>query len=119
MGMMTFRGKYGFLSNMYSVDFEWDGRTYHSSEAAFQSAKSLNPAERDRFTEMSGVTAKREGKKVSLRADWEDVKEDLMEEINRGAKKPHGNGWYYCGKFLVVGCAIILCACALILKIAF
>lgn len=81
MGMMTFRGKYGFLSNMYSVDFEWDGRTYHSSEAAFQSAKSLNPAERDRFTEMSGVTAKREGKKVSLRADWEDVKEDLMEEI--------------------------------------
>ena len=50
---------------------------------------------------------------------WVMKKEDLMDEINRGAKKPHGDGWYYCGKFLVVGCAIILCACALILKIAF
>ena len=79
--VMTFRGKYNFLSNMYSVDFEWDGRIYHSSEAAFQSAKSLNPAERDRFSAMAGVTAKREGKKVSLRPDWEDVKVAVMEEI--------------------------------------
>jgi NSS family neurotransmitter:Na+ symporter len=50
---------------------------------------------------------------------WIMKKEDLMEEINRGAKKPHGDKWYFAGKFLVVGCAIILCACALILKIAF
>jgi len=50
---------------------------------------------------------------------WVMKKEDLMEEINRGAKKPHGDKWYFAGKFLVVGCAIILCACALILKIAF
>ena len=50
---------------------------------------------------------------------WIMKKEDLMEEINQGAKKPHGDMWYFAGKFLVVGCATILCACALILKIAF
>ena len=50
---------------------------------------------------------------------WVMKKEDLMDEINRGAKKPHGDLWYFAGKFLVVGCATILCACALILKIAF
>lgn len=79
----SFRGKYGFLSNMYEVRFEWDGRTYNSSEAAFQSAKSLDPAERDRFSQMAGVTAKREGKKVALRGDWDVVKVDIMEEIVR------------------------------------
>ena len=46
-------------------------------------------------------------------------KEDLMAEINCGAKKPHGDKWYYAGKFLVVGSALILCGCALIMKIAF
>ncbi len=50
---------------------------------------------------------------------WVMKKEDLMDEINRGAKKPHGDLWYNAGKFLVVGCALILCGCALILKIAF
>lgn len=81
--MMTFRGKYDFLSNMYSVAFVWDGRTYQNSEAAFQSAKSLDPAVRDAFSTMNGVTAKREGKKVCLRRDWERVKLGLMEEIVR------------------------------------
>ena len=79
--VMVFRGEFAFMSNMYSVDFEWDGRMYHNSEAAFQSAKSLNPAERDRFSEMKGAVAKREGKKVLLRGDWNDVKVDIMEEI--------------------------------------
>ena len=50
---------------------------------------------------------------------WIMKKEDLMAEINRGAKKPCGDLWYLSGKFLVVGCAIILCSCALIMKIAF
>lgn len=81
--VMTFRGKYAFLSNMYAADFEWDGRIYHSSEAAFQSAKSLDPAERDRFSSMNGVTAKRAGRQVRLRGDWESVKDDVMEEVVR------------------------------------
>ena len=50
---------------------------------------------------------------------WIMKREDLMDEINHGAKQPYGTKWYYAGKFLVVPCAIILCGCALILKIAF
>jgi len=78
-----FRGEYIFLSNMFESEFEWDGRVYGSSEAAFQSAKSLDPAVRERFTVMSGREAKREGKRVALRGDWETVKDDIMEEIVR------------------------------------
>ncbi len=83
MSIMCFRGKFDFLSNMYAATFEWDGRTYRNSEAAFQSAKSLDPSVRDEFSEMTGVVAKREGKKVKLRGDWESVKDDIMEEVVR------------------------------------
>ena len=79
----TFRGSYDFLSNMYSAPLEWDGRPYRNSEAAFQSAKSLDPAVRDEFSEMTGVVAKREGKKVRLRGDWELVKDGVMEDVVR------------------------------------
>jgi len=78
-----FRGKYAFLSNMHEASFVWDGRTYSNSEAAYQSAKYLDPAVRDGFSGMTGVTAKREGKKVLLRGDWEVVKDDIMEDIVR------------------------------------
>ena len=81
--VMAFRGDYDFLSNMFEAPFTWDGRTYRNSEAAFQSAKTLDPAERARFSEMAGVPAKRAGKRVRLREDWEQVKEDVMEEVLR------------------------------------
>lgn len=110
-GIMTFRGKYDFLSNMYSATFEWDGRTYRNSEAAYQSAKSLDPAVRDEFSEMNGVVAKRAGTKVLLRSDWESVKDGIMEEVVRAkfSQNPEllqklidtgtmelieGNGWH-------------------------
>lgn len=79
----SFRGKYGFLSNMFSVTVEWDGRTYQNSEAAFQSAKTMDAEERNAFCSLNGVTAKRQGKKVLLRRDWEDVKDGIMEEVVR------------------------------------
>ena len=79
----SFRGEYGFLSNMTTAVFEWDGRMYRNSEAAFQSAKTLDAAERDTFSTMTGVVAKRAGKKVYLRSDWEAVKVGIMEEVVR------------------------------------
>lgn len=68
---------------MYTAPFEWNGRNYKNSEAAFQSAKSLDPAVRDEFSEMMGVVAKWAGKKVLLRRDWEAVKDNNMEEVVR------------------------------------
>lgn len=50
---------------------------------------------------------------------WIMKKEDLMDEINLGAKSPHGDLWYNVGKFLYVPFALILCIIALSMKIAF
>ncbi len=50
---------------------------------------------------------------------WVMKKQDLLGEINKGTLKPHGNCWYYSGRFLYVSCAIILCCVALFMKVAF
>ena len=50
---------------------------------------------------------------------WVMKKEDLLEEVNKGAKVPHGNLWYNVGRFGYVLCALILCLVALCLKVAF
>ena len=77
----SFRGKYGFLSNFYSSDVEWEGLVYSSSEAAFQAGKCLTREERLRFTTMSPKVSKSEGKRVSLRPDWETVKVQIMYDV--------------------------------------
>ena len=46
-------------------------------------------------------------------------KEDLMAEINKATKRPHGKLWYNAGRFIYVPLAIILCVIALCLHIAF
>lgn len=50
---------------------------------------------------------------------WVMKKDALMDAINLGAKKPHGDTWYYIGKYLYVPCAAILCIVALTMQIAF
>ena len=50
---------------------------------------------------------------------WVMKKEDLLSEINKGAAKPHGTLWYIAGRYAYVVCAVILCAVALFMKVAF
>ena len=50
---------------------------------------------------------------------WGMRKKDLLREINKGVKKPHGNLWYFTGKYAYVLCALILCLVALFMKVAF
>lgn len=50
---------------------------------------------------------------------WIMKKEDLLDEINKGARKPHGNLWHNTGRFIYVFCALILCLVALLMKVAF
>lgn len=76
-----FRGANRFLSNFFETDVTWEGLTYPSSEAAFQAAKTLDLEERKRFCTMPPTQAKREGYKVKLRNDWEEVKIRVMYEI--------------------------------------
>lgn len=76
-----FRGANRFLSNFFETDVTWEGLTYPSSEAAFQAAKTLDLEERKRFCIMPPTQAKREGYRVKLRNDWEEVKIRVMYEI--------------------------------------
>lgn len=76
-----FRGLYHFLSNFHEASVYWDGITYRNNEAAFQSAKLVDKNERLQFTDMSPNEAKKLGRVVALRKDWEDVKLNIMYEI--------------------------------------
>lgn len=79
----NFRGEYFFLSNFFHAPVTWEGLTYLNSEAAFQAAKVLTDEERMEFMFLDPSRAKRKGRQVKLRSDWEQVKYDIMEQIVR------------------------------------
>ena len=86
-----FTGEYAFLSNFYLVDVEFKGRVFPSSEHAFMSEKSDNNSWKDLCTDASIPPGKirRMGRQVTLVADWDEIKFDVMEEVLR--KKFHFN----------------------------
>lgn len=79
-----FHGANEFLSNFYPCELFYDGQMYETTEAAFQAAKSLEPQERlaIAYAETPGK-AKRLGRRVTLRPDWEEVKVNVMLDILR------------------------------------
>lgn len=78
----SFRDEYFFLSNFYPVEIKLDGIVYPNAEAAFQAQKTLDVEERRKFSMLKNpVQAKRLGRKVKLRDDWEEVKLDIMTEV--------------------------------------
>lgn len=77
----NFDGNYAFLSNFYESEFVWRGTTYKTVEHAFQAAKTLLPKERKAIIDAATPgKAKRLGRAVTLRPDWESVKEQIMYE---------------------------------------
>ena len=79
----SFRGDYFFLSNFYPCAILYNGYLFGSVEAAFQAQKVINSRDQVSFTQMSPGQAKKYGKTVELRKDWEDVKLSIMEDIIR------------------------------------
>lgn len=78
-----FRGKFFFLSNFFEAEITYNGLTYKNNEAAFQAQKCLSERQKLPFTEYDPGMAKRRGRHVQLRGDWERVKFGIMEEIVR------------------------------------
>lgn len=74
-----FKGKYYFLSNYYSCPVTYQGITYQNSEAAFHAQK--DPSRAREFCNLNPSQAKRLGRKVNLRSDWEFVKDNIMKDI--------------------------------------
>ena len=81
--MMVFRGAFDFLSNFYPARVEVDGICYQNAEAAFQAQKCTDVAERGAFAGLDAVKAKRKGRQVKLRSDWDAVRLSVMEEVVR------------------------------------
>lgn len=91
---MVFRGKSGFegqinrfvdeyyfLSNFYPIDVWFAGIKFKNSEAAFQAMKCIDPKDRLQFENLAPSQAKRLGRSIQLRPDWDSVKDELMEKI--------------------------------------
>lgn len=77
-----FRGQHRFLSNFYSCPIVFEGMLYPSLEHAFQAAKTLDPNERQTVRDMpTPGQAKRAGRKVKRRDDWDDIRVGVMREL--------------------------------------
>ncbi|MCI8810183.1 MAG: sodium-dependent transporter [Oscillibacter sp.] len=50
---------------------------------------------------------------------WMMKREDLLDEVGQGAKKPPSALWYNVGRYVYVPCAVILCLVALLMQVAF
>ena len=83
----SFDKEYAFLSNFYICPVEYEGVVYPSAEAAFQAAKTLDPAIRDEFSILSPSQAKRKGRHLELRPHWEEIKRNVMLSIVRNKFK--------------------------------
>ena len=74
-----FRREWFFLSNFYLCVVLFEGEEYPSVEHGFQASKTTDFALRHQIAaaETPGM-AKRLGRSVPLRSDWEEVKDEVM-----------------------------------------
>jgi hypothetical protein len=82
--ILLFAGKYAFLSNFHPCPIVFLGKSYPTSEHAFQSLKMTDPvnAETVRNAPTPGQ-AKHLGRYYPMRSDWDDKRIDTMYEILR------------------------------------
>src|SRR5688572_9016268 len=76
-----FFGEYRWLSNFEPCLVEYEGLIYKSSEAAYQAAKCADKNARKLFLDITASEAKKLGRKITMRADWENIKLAVMQEI--------------------------------------
>lgn len=81
----SFQGVHRWLSNMSCVVIEFEGDYYPSTEHAYMAAKTLNLKERKPFQIggdlVSPYEAKKAGRTVTLRDDWNDARDVVMTNI--------------------------------------
>jgi ribA/ribD-fused uncharacterized protein len=80
----SFENEFAFLSNFYPSKICYEGIEYPTVEHAFQAAKTFDFEQRVAIAAApTPGKAKRMGRRVSLRQDWEEVKDSIMEELVR------------------------------------
>jgi len=82
MLISSFQNDYRFLSNFYKTPIYYEDITYPSSEHAYQALKTLDINERKFISSLpSPGEAKRYGKKIKIRENWDKIKFNIMSEI--------------------------------------
>ena len=97
----SFRGEYAFLSNFYAAKVRVWGIEFETTEHAFQWKKCVLPEDEEWILwEYFGPDgeyrrpttpgeAKRRGKKITMRPDWDEISFDVMVEINIAKFQQH------------------------------
>ena len=91
MKIDSFKGEYFFLSNFYPAKIKYNGIQYLNNEAAFQAQKCTTMEDRIKFSYLNPSDAKKLGRRIILRNDWESVKISIMREIvfEKFKQNPH------------------------------
>lgn len=78
---MRFENEFEFLSNFSKSEIALDGIIYPTVEHFFQAMKTKDPIQRAEIAAApTPGKAKRLGRQVQLRSDWEEVKVDVMRQ---------------------------------------
>lgn len=87
-----FDGVFRFLSNFYPAPMLFGGILYRTSEHAYQAAKTHNDNSKINISMLETPgQAKRYGKTVKLRSDWDEAKLEIMEAVvcEKFTQNPH------------------------------
>ena len=77
-----FQGEHRFLSNFWPSPLVFNDWMFPTAEHAYQAAKSPDPRDwQDVQQCVSPGAAKRLGRSITIRTDWEEVKVTIMTEI--------------------------------------
>lgn len=87
--IFNFIGDFAFMSNFFKCKVTYNGLTYATNENAYQAQKTLDEDIRKEFTTMEPGNAKKRGRLLDLRPEWEDVKIDIMREIVKAKFDQH------------------------------
>jgi ribA/ribD-fused uncharacterized protein len=80
--IVSFTGKFRFLSNFYPCKVLYDGIEYPSAEHAYVASKSDDIVQRYSIAEMEHpAEVKKLGRNMKIRQDWESVKLPIMRSI--------------------------------------
>ena len=78
---MFFKDDFAFLSNMFPCKITYKGLTFSCSESLYQASKCKDKSLIPNFCDWNGGKAKKRGRKVELREDWEQIKIKVMRKI--------------------------------------
>ena len=84
LSITSFRDNFYFLSNFYPVIIVYEFDEYPSVEHAYQAAKTLDKDYRMLIAKAkTAAKAKKIGRVVPIKEDWETVKMDVMRQLLR------------------------------------